>query len=230
LSLRQGLDQPNLMTELEAGLARVALAQGQLNQALVRVDKILDYLEIGVAEVSASSISKRNLAATCEPLRVYLTCYQVLNACGDPRARDVLAVGYNLLQKRAAGIDDEQMQRTFLGNVIAHRELVAAFRQAQGRRETVHLPQGDAPIGRPLRDDEWVEVVWTVAAPEDDAVAGKVDRRRHRLLRLLRQAAEQGATPTVVDLAAALDAGERTIKRDLAALRKAGHEVHTRGS
>ena len=230
LSLRQGLDQPNLMTELEAGLARVALAQGQLNQALVRVDKILDYLEIGVAEVSASSISKRNLAATCEPLRVYLTCYQILNACGDPRARNVLAVGYNLLQERVAGIGDERMRRTFLENVIAHRELVAAFRQAQGRQETVHLPRGDAPTGRPLREDEVLEVTWTISAPEDDAVSSKVDRRRQRLLRLLHQAAEQGAAPTVADLAAALDASERTIKRDLAALRAEGHDVRTRGS
>ena len=92
------------------------------------------------------------------------------------------------------------------------------------------MPRGDAPTGRPLREDEVLEVTWTISAPEDDAVSSKVDRRRQRLLRLLRQAAEQGAAPTVADLAAALDASERTIKRDLAALRAEGHDVRTRGS
>ncbi|RLC91285.1 MAG: hypothetical protein DRI79_03270 [Chloroflexi bacterium] len=61
-------------------------------------------------------------------------------------------------------------------------------------------------------------------------MAGKVACRRHRLLRLLREAADQAAAPTVPALAAALDVSERTVKRDLAALRAAGHDVHTRGS
>jgi len=81
-----------------------------------------------------------------------------------------------------------------------------------------------------LRDDEFVEVVWTVAAPEDDEISGKAARRRHRLLRLLREAAGQSAAPTVAALAAALDASARTIKRDLAALRAEGHDVRTRGA
>ena len=78
----------------------------------------------------------------------------------------------------------------------------------------------------------------TLAVPEDDEVSGKawpeqsrrVARRRHRLLRLLREAREQGAAPTLDDLAAALEVSRATIKRDLAALRQAGHEAQTRGS
>jgi len=100
----------------------------------------------------------------------------------------------------------------------------------QPGRVSVRLPAAGAPTGRPLREDEWVEVVWTVAALEDETIAGKVARRRHRLLRLLREAKEQGAAPTVDDLAAALEVSRATIKRDLAALRRAGHEVRTRGS
>jgi DNA-binding SARP family transcriptional activator/tetratricopeptide (TPR) repeat protein len=92
------------------------------------------------------------------------------------------------------------------------------------------LPRAEAPTGRPLRGDEWVEVTWTVAAPEDDEVPGKVARRHHQLLRLLREAAAQGAAPTVPDLTAALGVGTRTIERDLAALRTAGHAVRTRGA
>jgi biotin operon repressor len=100
----------------------------------------------------------------------------------------------------------------------------------QPNQISVHLPHVDAPTGRPLRDEETVEVVWTLATPDDDAISGRAARRRQRILRLLREAAEQSAAPTVTHLAAALGASERTIKRDLAALRAAGHAVPTRGA
>lgn len=94
----------------------------------------------------------------------------------------------------------------------------------------VRLPRVAAPTGRPLREDERVAVAWTLAAPADDAIAGKTPRRQHRLLRLLREAEEQGAAPTVDDLAAALAVSRATIKRDLAGLRATGQAAHTRGS
>ena len=70
----------------------------------------------------------------------------------------------------------------------------------------------------------------TLDAPADADIPGKVDRRRHRLLRLLREASEQAAAPAVKHLAQALGVGERTIRRDLAALRAQGHDVRTRGA
>jgi tetratricopeptide (TPR) repeat protein len=94
----------------------------------------------------------------------------------------------------------------------------------------VQLPQADAPTGRPLGDEEYTTVVWTVIDPGDDEISGKVARRQHRLLRLLEEAEQQGAAPTVDDLAMALDVSQPTVKRDLSALRQAGHIVQTRGS
>lgn len=108
--------------------------------------------------------------------------------------------------------------------------LAQAEAGASPRRQiVVRLAHVDAPTGRPLRDDEFVEVSWTVVAPEDEAIGGKVERRRHCLRRLLQEAAGQEAAPTVPDLAAALGVSARTIKRDLAALRAAGYEPITRG-
>jgi DNA-binding SARP family transcriptional activator/Tfp pilus assembly protein PilF len=95
---------------------------------------------------------------------------------------------------------------------------------------SVCLPAASAPTGRPLREGETVTVTWTVDAPEDAIISDKVTCRHLRLLRLLREAANQSAVPAVPDLAQALGVSTRTIERDLAALRDAGHDVQTRGS
>ena len=166
---------------------------------------------------------------------IYFECYQIVAAAeGSAVARPYLERAYQVLQDMAADIDDPDLRRSFLENVAVNRAIVTAHRLGRLplplRRQTVRLPAAGVPTGRPLRDDEYIEVIWTVAAPEDDEVSGKTARRRQRILRLLREAGEQSAAPTVTALASALGVGERTIKRDLAALRAAGHEVRTRGS
>jgi hypothetical protein len=94
------------------------LGQGDPAQALAHVQEILICLEAGPG-----------LEGTWEPLRVYLTCYCVLRANGDPRAEETLAAAYCLLQERAANIDDEGLRRSYLENVAAHREIVAAWNE-----------------------------------------------------------------------------------------------------
>jgi tetratricopeptide (TPR) repeat protein len=101
-----------------AGLARVALAQGEHERALAHVGEILAHLE-----------DRPALEGTVEPVRVYLTCYRVLCALGDPRAEGVLDAGYELLQERGAMIEDEDLRRSFLENVPHHRELVAEWEE-----------------------------------------------------------------------------------------------------
>ena len=91
------------------------LAQGDLEEAQARVEEILDYLEAGTPY------------GTLEPGRIYLTCYHVLRANGDPRAKDVLEEGYRFLQERAAKISDEGERRSYLENVAANREIIEAY-------------------------------------------------------------------------------------------------------
>ncbi len=170
--------------------------------------------------------------------RLKTACFeraQIVNAAqGLQSVRPHLEHAYQLLMTVAGRISAPDLRRSFLENVAENRAIVAAHRlghlPTRLRKQTVRMPAASAPTGRPLRDDEWVEVTWTVTAPEDDAVLGKVARRQQRLQRLLREAQEQGAAPTVDDLADALEVSRATIKRDLAALRRAGHEVRTRGS
>ena len=155
--------------------------------------------------------------------------YRVLTALGQPEeARNVIEQAHRMLMEVLQSLSPEDREMS-LERVPEHRAIVAAWQSARPQRLTFRLPRADAPTGRPLDDDEWVEVIWTVAAPEDEAIRGKVARRRHRLLRLLREAIAQGATPTVDQLAQVLQVSVRTVKRDLAALRAAGHATPTRG-
>ncbi|MBN1660742.1 MAG: tetratricopeptide repeat protein [Anaerolineae bacterium] len=104
--------------------------------------------------------------------------------------------------------------------VRVHQAEAAAHGAGRPRGASARLPRADAPLGRPLRDDEYVVVSWAVDRPDDAAIPHKVDRRRHRLLRLLAEAQSQGAVPAYHHLADALGVSERTVERDMAALRQ----------
>ncbi len=123
----------------------------------------------------------------------------------------------------------ESLRQLSLRRVPIHRAIEEAWEERRPRRITLPLPREGAPKGRPLSKEDWVQVTWTLVAPEDMGIENKVARRRHRLLRLLQEAQRQGAAPTVEHLAEALQVGVRTVKRDLAALRTAGYETPTRG-
>ena len=115
VDIRHELGQHNLAIESLAGLARVSLAQGDLIHAQRQADEILAHLQAG------------NLDGTIEPLWIYLTCYRVLKANDDPHAQEILNTAHHLLHEQAAKINDEEMRRSFLENVAAHREIIAAF-------------------------------------------------------------------------------------------------------
>jgi tetratricopeptide (TPR) repeat protein len=115
LAIRRELGEENMAMESLAGLARVAIAQGDVAQAQIWVEEILNHLTTGT------------LDGTYEPMRVYLTCYRVLEASGDARSEEVLATAHSLLQEQAAKIENKEMRRSFLENVPAHRELIEAW-------------------------------------------------------------------------------------------------------
>ena len=112
LELRRELGEPHLAIESLAGLARVSLAQGDLRQTQAHVEEILSHLK------------NDTLDGTDEPLRIYWTCYQALQANHDSRDRAILSAAHHLLQEQAARIGDEETRRLFLENVPAHRGIV----------------------------------------------------------------------------------------------------------
>ncbi len=230
LALRRRSSAPHLVAEPLAGLARVALGQGDLQKARQYVEELVRYME----EHAQPADRMHGLANTEEPFQVYLTCYEVLQALHDPRAATILAAAHGMLQGRATRIACEEERRSFLENVAAHRKIVRFHRdmltsQEQRHQVAVSLPRAGTPRGRPLRPDEFVPVTWTVWSPEDEEQPGKVDRRRRRIVRLLAEAQAQGAAPRDEDLAAALGVSLPTLRRDMATLRARGHHLPSRG-
>lgn len=173
------------------------------------------------AELLAAARYESELALTCARYGAYLL---------DRRRA---AEGAQLLLQ-AQALARRCGMATLLQTVLADLQRAAGqgARPQQGQVR-VRLPRQGVPRGRPLRTDEFAEVIWTIESAEDEEArlrGGKVAERQIRLRRLCTEALEQGTEPTVGDLAVALGVTERTVDRDIAALRAAGETVLTRGA
>ena len=113
-----------LSAEPQAGLAQIALAQGDRGGALAQIEALLPVL------------AQEPHAGYNDPFFIYLTGYRVLAANRDPRAATLLQQGYDLLQQDAAALDEESRER-FLTNVTTHRDLVEAYKAMQAMHDKV---------------------------------------------------------------------------------------------
>ena len=104
---------PHWGLSARSGLARLALAQGELTEAETHAQKLLKRIE-----------ADPKLYGPYGPLQIYLDCYHVLAALQDPRAEQVLEAARELLQAWAGQIDDRELRRSFLENVPYHREIL----------------------------------------------------------------------------------------------------------
>ncbi len=155
---------------------------------------------------------------------------EVLEARGDHEEslRQFLR-SREMLLSTLQGLDSEH-QAMSIATVEAHRIVEEKWRSQQPEIREFRLPSIAAPTGRPLTDDDHVTVKWTVHEPGDNLVGDRVERRHARILRLVGEAQQQSALPTVEHLAQAVGASSATIRRDLAALRSDGLNVATRGN
>ncbi len=121
LALQRKLpDQPDNV----AGLARLALARGDVPEALRQVQRVLDLeAATGVAHQA------RNQE------RVNLVCHLVLARAMDPRAEAWLQRAHGQLLATAAKISDEALREGFLANIPDHRAILAAWAAAAGEVE-----------------------------------------------------------------------------------------------
>jgi biotin operon repressor len=234
--------------------ARIALDAGDLTMARARIDEAraicadLDLKDVApslesLAAMAALESGDPALAldlareATAmleqgadEPHIVWYRRHVAAETAGEhEEARDSLAEAVRLLNALTDDLPPE-VRRSARTRVPDHRAIVAASEHTFSTEQTVTLPRVDVPLGRPVRGDEWAEVRWIVTDPSDSSIRNRGERRRRRLVRLAEQAEQQGGAPRVEDLAGALGASEATVRRDLAALRRSGVDVTTRGS
>jgi class 3 adenylate cyclase/tetratricopeptide (TPR) repeat protein len=99
-----------------AGLAQVALAEGDLPTALRQAETVLAHASSGGTIVGA-----------VKPRLIELTCHRVLARASDPRATVWLTSAHDALQAQAATIPDPALRQGFLENIPHHREIVAAW-------------------------------------------------------------------------------------------------------
>ncbi len=93
-----------------AGLARLAATCWRLRSGNAYLEQMLDHL------------AAHELDKTEEGFRVYVTCYRLLHAAGDPRAADFLTIAQEHLRIRAASLSETQHLRMFW-DMTDHREI-----------------------------------------------------------------------------------------------------------
>jgi len=113
-------DDP-LAHDAAAGLARVALAQEDVDAAMAALAETMARIDAGDPLDSTES---RQL--------IRLTCYQVMTRAGDARAEAVLRSAHDELMQRAALLTDAAMRTTFIEQIPEHRAIVAAWAARAG--------------------------------------------------------------------------------------------------
>ncbi|MEZ4572304.1 MAG: hypothetical protein R2849_18705 [Thermomicrobiales bacterium] len=117
IALCDGVDSASEAINARAALAQIALERGDESSARAYANLIL------------ATLAEHPDGCVDQPGAVYLACYQVLDAIGDPRATEILDKAYHQLLEYANGIVDERRRRSFLENVTAHRELQQAYEE-----------------------------------------------------------------------------------------------------
>ena len=105
----------SLQHDAAAGLARVALAEGNGAAALHAMQPVLDHVAGG-----------GTLEGT-EARMIEWTMHRVLAQAHDPRAGEWLARAHDALQAQAERLPTPALRHGFLNNIPHHREIMAAW-------------------------------------------------------------------------------------------------------
>ena len=106
---------PEYAIDGSSGLARVALAQGDVAQALTHVEPILVF------------VAQNGACGDDTGFTPGLTCWRVLDLAADPRAAETLRLVHSALQAKAATITDAALHHSYVNKLAENREIVAAW-------------------------------------------------------------------------------------------------------
>ena len=124
LHLRREIGQPDRAIEDLAGLARIALKQGQIALATTQAGEIIDWINTqGISELDY-------------PLRIYNTCADILVAVDQKKeAVALLHAAKSLMEDRASKISNENARFTFLEKAPLHHQLQEKLERLQSEVE-----------------------------------------------------------------------------------------------
>ncbi len=181
--------------------------------------------------VQAAAAARADLADSADRAVLHqLVAYAshvAARAAGDAAAASAhIQAAARAMDTAAAALPPAERAR-FLQQVPLNRATQSAL-DALSQIVTARLVRADVPLGRSLTPADYLSVRWTLVSPADTAIPRADERRRHVLLRLLAEAAAQGAAPTDANLAAALRVSRRTIIRDIEHLAASGIAIPTR--
>jgi predicted ATPase/DNA-binding SARP family transcriptional activator len=206
LEIRQEIGQPAMQVDSRAGMARALFQMGRTPEAESHIRKALAWVD------------KNGTNCVGDMWLVYMTGYRVFTAANKPGdAAFCIETAYAYLEEEFSNKPDEASRARLLVDEPELQDVFDTYREYQFQKQGVRC-SFRLPSAAQSSDD--VDVLWTIQAPDDALIKGKVARRRHQLQRLLTEAQEQGGAPTYQHLADALGVGLRTIERDVSALKE----------
>ena len=131
--------------DASVGLARLALAQGDIVSALQALRPLMSPAganskadeadgPVQADEPIAADAAAGNLNGAVSPRLMELTIHRVLAAAADPRAAAWLQRAHRTLMAQADAINDTALREMFLANIPHHREIVALWAAQGGHR------------------------------------------------------------------------------------------------
>ncbi len=130
LAIRQKLGEERAAIDSLAGLALVQWQVGELSAATATIRTIVEQLE------------RKGIDGLEFPVQVYLICHEILDAAAADQAQDrtlaetILRAGHQLIQKRAALINDLKLRRLFLERIPANARIVSLWQRHQPGNDT----------------------------------------------------------------------------------------------
>jgi tetratricopeptide (TPR) repeat protein len=122
LALHKEIGASTLAIFDQAGLARIALTEGNLEAGREHIQVVANWVLAG------------NAQKFWDPWIIYLSGYRVLTALGETeKARTILTEAHTILHQRAEQISDTKLRDCFMNNVAVNQELERAWHELKGK-------------------------------------------------------------------------------------------------
>ncbi|MCB8943851.1 MAG: AAA family ATPase [Ardenticatenaceae bacterium] len=103
--------RPQQTVGIQASLAWLALAQGNLPAAVQQVETILDFM------------TTESLDEVENGLEIYWKCFKILQQAQDEGAEALIQTAYAHLRRQANRIQNEQLRQSYLEAVVVHQKI-----------------------------------------------------------------------------------------------------------